>query len=83
MSPIDTNAADLEAAGETTPGPLRQRHPAELTTFIASLVIAAGALGFEVSTEVVVACFVLIGTLPAIVTWAVNLYRDAFRDLGE
>ena len=70
-------------ATEPSKEPLRQRHPAELTTFIASLVIAAGALGLDLTTEVVVAGFVIIGGLPAVITWAVNLYRDALRDLGE
>jgi len=63
--------------------PLRKQRPAELSTFIASLGVAAGAIGLDVGTEVVVAAFILVGTFPAIITWAVNLYRDALRDLGE
>ena len=63
--------------------PLPARRPAELTTFTAALVAVAGAIGFNLSTEAVVGVFVLIGSLPAIVTWAVDLYRDAFLDLGE
>lgn len=77
---------EIVAAGpageEVQKKPLRQRHPAELSTFIASLVVAAGALGLDIGTEVVVAAFVLIGSFPSIITWAVNLYRDTLRDLG-
>lgn len=57
---------------------LPQRRPAELTTFVAALVAVAAELGFGLSTTVVLAGFAVLGLAPAIVSWYVDLYQDAF-----
>lgn len=72
---------DSGPAGEVTKASLPREHPAETTTFIASLVVIAGVLGLDLSTEAVVAVFAVIGLLPTMVTWIVNLYHDTARSL--
>ncbi|MGH2761428.1 MAG: hypothetical protein ACRDLD_02420 [Thermoleophilaceae bacterium] len=70
----------MTAEGDQADHPtLPQRHPAELTTFIAALVAIAAEFGFELSGGLVVAVFAVIGLLPTIVTWTVGLYRDALE----
>lgn len=61
---------------------LPRRRPAELGTFVASLVAVVTALGFDLSTEVVLGVFVLIGSAPALISYFVDLYREAFHELG-
>lgn len=76
--------ADLDAAGENpdVPVPLRQRRPAELVTFLAGTLVIAVALGVNLTEELLLAGLAVVTGLPTIVTWLVNLYRDALRDLG-
>lgn len=79
----DTNIpTPYDAAGENPAVPLRRRHPAELVSFLAGIVVIAVALGFNLTEELLLAGLAVVTGLPAIVTWLVNLYRDALRDLG-
>lgn len=71
--------ADHGPAAEVEPRSLPARRPAELTTFVASLVAVAAAAGLNLSTEVVIAAFGVLGLAPAVVSWYVDLYKDAFR----
>ena len=66
-----------------TPKKIKARRPAELTTFVAALVAIAGAAGLDLSTEAVIAGFFVVGALPGIVTWLVDLYREVGRSLDE
>lgn len=75
-TPLDGPAAEVETA------PLRTRHPAEVTTFLAGVLVIAAALGLSLSEEQLLAGLAVVTGLPAVITWAVNLYRDALRDLG-
>lgn len=70
-------------ANEASQPPLRQRHPAELTTFIAGVLVIAAALGLDLSEEQLLAGLAVVTGLPAVVTWFVGLFRDALRDLGD
>lgn len=60
---------------------LHQRRPAELTTFVGSLVLVGGALGLDVSKDVLLAGFVALGLLPSIVTYYASVFRDAWGRL--
>lgn len=62
---------------------LATRRPAELSTFVASLVVAGGAVGLDLSAEAVTAAFVVVSLLPAIVSYFVALYREAIDGLDE
>lgn len=53
--------------------------PAELTTFIAALILIAAQVGLDLSTELVLAGFVVLGALPGIVSWYVDHYRSYLR----
>lgn len=71
------NAAET-ALEERAPSVLQKR-PAELTTFVASLVLVAAELGIDLSQEALLAGFVIVGVLPTIVSHYVSLYTAALR----
>lgn len=51
--------------------------PAEVTTFLAGILILATAFGFDLSEGVLAAGLVVVTCLPAVVTYIVNIYRNA------
>lgn len=79
----DEFAGDVADSGTVLRAPLRTRHPAELTTFLAGVLALAAAVGLDLNEEQLFAALAVVTGLPAIATWLVNLYRDAKRQLGE
>lgn len=77
----DSGADEIEATQPVNRASLPSRRPAELTTFVGSLVGIAGALGLDLSTEVVAGGFAALGLLPGIVSHYVGVYRDAISEL--
>ena len=76
---VDEKAGDLgETQSPNLPAETVGR-PAELTTFVAALVLVAANLGLDLSTELVLACFVVLGALPGIVSWYIDHYRSYLR----
>lgn len=73
---VDTQ--DLTPAEPENP-PLPERRPSELGTFIAALVAVAGGLGFDLDADVLLAGFIVIGLLPAIISHYVDLIRRGLR----
>lgn len=59
--------------------PLHRRRPAELTTFLAGLLVLAGAAGLDLSEEVLLAAVAVIAGLPAVISWIVDVVRDSLR----
>jgi len=78
----DRFADEAEAEAPVNRAPLRVRHPAELTTFLAGVLVIALAFGVNLTEELLLAGLAVVTGLPTVVTWLVNLYRDALRDLG-
>jgi len=75
---------NLSGPANEAPQPsLRERRPAELTTFLVGVLVIAAALGLDLSEEQLLAGLAVITGLPAVVTWLVGLFRDALRDLGD
>lgn len=73
----DVQESALEPMGQTLPA----RRPAELTTFAGALAAAAAEFGLDLSSETVIAIFLVVGLLPGIVSYVVSIYREAIRDL--
>jgi hypothetical protein len=69
-------AGEAELEGDPS---ILQRRPAELSTFIAAVVAVAAELSIDLSTTALLAVFIVIGTLPAIVTHYVTLYTGALN----
>lgn len=74
---------DPGAAGETAavekPPSLPARRPAELTTFVAAVVLVGAELSIDLSKEALLAGFTIVGLLPGIVSHYVSLYTAALR----
>jgi hypothetical protein len=79
----DTAADEHEATAPVIRAPLRARRPAEVTTFLAGVLILAAAFGLNLSEEQLLAGIAVVTGLPSVVTWIVGVFRDALRDLGE
>lgn len=70
-------------AQEEAPAPLYKRRPAELGTFVAGVVTAAAGIGLDLDPAPILAGFAVLGSAPFVISYFVDLYRDAIRDLGS
>lgn len=85
MDPRNTNGTSLqndaqadtaEAIEGVNKAPLPSRHPAEVGGFVAALVLLLAGLGLEVSETTILAGVAVLGLLPAVITWGVNIWRS-------